>query len=273
MTPGNQSLSGRTSGGLQLSGNIIASELLRNMELGRFEMAYAILLPCFFTVFLNPADYAKLRGVLGIIGDDARRALRARVSELNAVPGSIGLRRGTKAQKEHRIACQEWDIEFLPDPEVPGGDVEIHSELSETATPGFCGTKTTLIGREPSVTQRIGDRPGRPPMSGTPVYAALHFEDESGPQTYLVTTNQVTVGRGGDEQAVDLVLKANPEISREHLIIRRNPATGLFTIIDASTNGTWLNGKKLRKGAEDLLPNTAQIGIAEVLTLAFEVRA
>ena len=272
MTPENQSLSGRTSGDLQLSGNIIGSELVRNMELGRFEMAYAILLPCFFTVFVNPADYAKLHGVLGIIGDDARRALRTRVSELNTAPGG-GRRKRNKAQKEYRIACQEWDIEFLPDAEVPAGDVEIHSELSETATPGFRGAKTTLIGREPSVTQRIGDRSGRPATTGSTVYAALHFADEAGPQTYLVTTNQVTVGRGGDEQAVDLVLKANAEISREHLIIRRNPATGIFTITDASTNGTWLNGRKLRKGAEDLLPDTARIGIAEVLTLAFEVRA
>jgi len=32
------------------------------------------------------------------------------------------------------------------------GDVEIHSELNEIAQPGFRGTKTTLMDREPSVT-------------------------------------------------------------------------------------------------------------------------
>ncbi len=258
---------------LQLSGKIVASELVRNMELGRFEMAYAVLLPCFFTVFLNPADYAKLRGVLPLIADDARRALRARVSELNRSQASSGFRKRTHAAKEYRIACTEWDIEFLPDPEVPSGDVEIHSELSETETPGFRGTKTTLIGREPSVTQRIGNRSTRIANSAPAVYAALHFEDETGPQTYLMTTNQVSVGRGGDQQSVDLVLQANTEISREHLVIRRNPATGVFTITDGSTNGTWVNGKRLPKGAEDVLPDSARIGVAEVLTIAFEVRA
>ncbi len=183
---------------LQLSGKIVAGELVRNMELGRFEMAYAVLLPCFFTVFLNPADYAKLRGVLPLVADDARRALRARVSELNRAPGNSGFRKRTQPAKEYRIACHEWDIEFLPDPEVPSGDVEIHSELSETETPGFRGTKTTLIGREPSVTQRTGAHSTRLTSSAPAVYAALHFEDETGPQTFLMTTNQVSVGRGGE---------------------------------------------------------------------------
>ena len=45
-------------------------------------------------------------------------------------------------------------IEFFPDTEnsIPLGDVEIHSELNETAQPGYRGTKTTLLDREPSVT-------------------------------------------------------------------------------------------------------------------------
>jgi hypothetical protein len=54
--------------------------------------------------------------------------------------------------------------------------------------------------------------------------------------------------------------------------LRRDPATGRFHIVDKSINGTWLDGKRLRKGVEEALPNRAQIGVAEVLTLAFEVR-
>ena len=124
------------------------------------------------------------------------------------------------------------------------------------------------------MTKRIGggDDANREGPTGEPVYAAIQFQDAGGPQTFLVRRNQVRVGRGGDEQAVDLLLKGNDEISREHLLIRRNPATGVFTIEDASTNGTWVNGRRLRKGFEDLLPGRAQIGLGEVLTMFFEAR-
>ncbi len=255
----------------QLNGNVIGNELLRNMELGRFEMSYAVLLPCVFTVFLNPADYTKLQGVFPLIADDARKALRTRVAELNRSPSGLGLRKKNYTAKEHKIACSDWSIEFFQDNEVARGDLEIHSELSELVSPGFRGAKTTLLGRDPSVTQRIGDR--SPGARSEPVHAVIHFQDDSGPQTFLMTANQVTVGRGGESEPVDLRLKGSGEISREHLVIRRNPATGAFTITDASTNGTWVNGKRLRKGNESILPPGAQILLGETLTLAFEVHA
>jgi hypothetical protein len=179
----------------------------------------------------------------------------------------------TKGGKEHKIACRDWDIEFLPDSEVPVGDVEIHSELNETAQPGFRGTKTTLLDREPSVSaQRTTSQRREQRRSADSVFAEIRYEDDSGPQLYLITQNQVRVGRGGDEKPADLALYASAEVSREHLLLRRDPATGIFFATDSSTNGTWVNGKRLRKGVEEALPNRAEISIAEVLTLAFEVR-
>jgi len=53
---------------------------------------------------------------------------------------------------------------------------------------------------------------------------------------------------------------------------RRDPATGRFHIVDKSVNGTWLDGKRLKKGVEEVVPDRAVIGVAEVLTLSFEVR-
>ncbi len=261
----------QTLGEAKLSGNIVVSELLRNMELGKFEMAYSVLLPCVFTIYLNPADYLTLSGVLDLVIEDARKALRARVAGLNSQP-SAGLRKRTSPAKEHRIACRDWELEFLPEEEVPPGDVEIHSELNEASPPGYRGTRTTLIGREPSATQGIA---GKVKFEKAPetIFAVIQYEDDSGPQTYFVRQNQIRIGRGGDEQQVDLALYSTDEISRHHAVIRRDPATGVFSILDASTNGTWVNGKRLRKGAEDLLPKRAQIGLGEVLTLAFEVRA
>ena len=40
-----------------ISGQTIIDELIRNMELGRLEMAYSVLLPCIFSVYLHPDDY------------------------------------------------------------------------------------------------------------------------------------------------------------------------------------------------------------------------
>ncbi len=256
----------------KLGGNIIVGELIRNMELGRFEMTYTVLLPCVFTVYLNPSDHATLSGIFNFILEDARKALRARVAELNAPP-LLGLARRGKRSKEYKIACRDWDVEFLPDAEVPAGDVEIHSELNEAVQPGYRGTKTTLMGREPSATaQRSTTRRSSSPRAADPVFAEIRYQDDSGPQVYLVTQNKIRVGRGGDDTAMDLALYTTDEVSREHLVIRRDPGTGLFFIADASTNGTWVNGKRLRKGAEDLLPNRAEIGVGEVINLLFEAR-
>ena len=238
----------------RLSGNVIVSELIRNMELGQFEMAYTVLLPCIFTVYLNPEDFATLSGVLHLLREDARRALRARVAECNQKPAGVNLRKRGEV-KEYRIACREWELEFLPESEIPPGDVEIHSELNEAAPIGLRGTRTTLIGREPSITQSIGTSDNGADVGRSQgIYAAISYTDDSGPQTYFVTGNQVRIGRGGEEQPVDLTIQSTDEISRHHVIIRRDPATGVFSALDASTNGTWINGKRLRKGTEDRLP-------------------
>jgi hypothetical protein len=260
-------------GEARLNGNVIIGELLRNMELGRFEMAYTVLLPCVFTVYLNPADHASLRGVFDLVADDAKKALRARVTEWNSESSVLGIRRRTKAGKEFKIACRDWNIDFLPEPEVPPGDVEIHSELNETAEPGYRGMKTTLMGREPVVSghKTTGSR-AQPSYVADSVFAEIRYEDDSGPQVFSVTQNRVRVGRGGDEQPMDLALYTNDEVSREHLVIQRDPGTGQFSVTDVSTNGTWIDGKRLRKGVAEILPARASIGVGEVIVLSFEAR-
>ena len=170
-----------------LSGGTIIAELLRNMELGRFELAYNVLLPCVFRVYLHPEDHARLAGVVDLIVDDASRALRSRVSELNRRPARIW--RSTKNAKEFKIAARDWIIDFFPDPGVPAGDVEIHSELNEKPEPGYRGVKTTLTEREPSVTsqrpavvetRRSNAFDHRAAMADH-IYAEVRYEDDSGP--------------------------------------------------------------------------------------------
>jgi hypothetical protein len=256
----------------KLTGQIIIDQLIRNMELGQFEMAYSVLLPCVFSLYLHPEDYNRLAGVMDLLKQDARRALTARLQQMNAKPIGFPLGRGGKDRKDYKTACKDWALEFFPDTEgtVPAGDVEIHSELNETPQPGYHGTKTTLLDREPTVnmakpasdTRKLNDR----------AFAEIRYEDDSGPQLFLVTQNEISVGRGGNDVQVNLALYTNDEVSREHLRLRRDPDRGLFFIIDASRNGTWVNGKRLHKGVEEFLPDQAQIGVAEVLTLIFEAK-
>ena len=263
----------------RITGEVIIDQLIRNMELGRFEMAYSILLPCIFSIYLHPDDYARLVNVLDLIKEDARRALSARLGQMNA-RGFGFPKRGGKKRKQHKIASKDWSLEFFPDSEgaVPQGDVEIHSELNETPQPGYHGTKTTLLDREPSVTGAGGHQTGETGVKSDTrrgldrVFAEIRYEDDSGPQLYLMTQNEITIGRGGDDLPVNVALYANEEVSREHLRLRWDAPKNRFVAIDKSRNGTWINGKRLAKGVEETLPERAEIGIAEVLTLNFEAK-
>jgi hypothetical protein len=256
----------------RLSGQTIINELIRNMESGLLELGYSILVPCIFSVYLHPDDYARVTSVQEIIKEDAKRALTARLAEWNAKGGR--LRRGA-ARKTYRSAANGWWIGLFADGEsaVPPGDVEIHSELNDTPQPGYRGTKTTLMERTPSVTSsRVARDRENTRLRAATVFAEIRYKDDSGPQTFLVTQNDVSIGRGGDQLWVDLALYTGDEISREHLRLRRDPAKGAFHITDLSRNGTWLNGRRIAGNVEVALPDRAEISLAEVVNLSFEVR-
>ncbi|HXA64108.1 MAG TPA: FHA domain-containing protein [Bryobacteraceae bacterium] len=267
----------------KISGRVIIEQLVRNMELGQFEMGYSVLVPCIFSLYLHPEDYARLTGVFDLIREDAKRALASRLEQWNAKPLGLGVIRGGKQRKPYKIAGKDWAFEFFPDSEdvVPVGDVEIHSELNETPQPGYHGAKTTLLDREPSVgtitgktasTGKTAATRTEARQPGDNVYAEIRYEDDSGPQLYLMTQDEISIGRGGDDVPVNVALYSNDEVSREHLRVRRDPAQGRFWIVDKSMNGTWLNGKRLARGVEETLPGRSKISVAEVITLSFEAK-
>jgi pSer/pThr/pTyr-binding forkhead associated (FHA) protein len=256
----------------RINGQIIIDQLVRNMELGQFEMGYSVLVPCIFSIYLYPDDHKRLASIQDLIKEDAARALAARLADWNAKQPLF--KRGKKP-KLYRIARHDWWIEFFADSEnvVPAGDVEIHSELNDVPQPGYRGIKTTLIDRESSVTPAQVERDRTlTRRRAEQVFAEIRYEDDSGPQSYFVTQNEISIGRGGQDLSVDLPLYTNDEVSREHLRLRRDPATGKFTVSDNSRNGTWLNGRKLARGAEEPLPDRARIQVADVITLSFEVK-
>jgi hypothetical protein len=257
----------------RISGQIIIDELTRNMELGQLEMGYSVLLPCIFSVYLHPDDLARLAPVADIVKEDACRALSARLAEWNRAPSRF--RRPSRPKKAFRIARKDWWIEFFADSEgaVPPGDLEIHSALNDSPQPEFRGARTTLIGRKPSVTAaRVAEDRRITRKHADQIYAEIRYEDDSGPQTFYVTQDEISVGRGGDDLWVDLTLYTGEEVSREHLRLRRDPSSGVFEIVDSSRNGTWLDGRRLPRGEPRSVPERAQISVAETITLSFEAR-
>ena len=64
---------------------------------------------------------------------------------------------------------------------------------------------------------------------------------------------------------MDLPLYTSDEVSREHVRLRRDPASGAFTILDKSRNGTWVNGKRLPRDKEQALPDRAEIALGRVV--------
>src|SRR6185295_18054875 len=97
--------SGMQPGPARISGQVIINELTRNMELGRLELGYSILVPCIFSVYLHPDDYARVVSVEDIIKEDAKRALTARLAEWNA---KSGLLRRNAVRKAYRTASNGW---------------------------------------------------------------------------------------------------------------------------------------------------------------------
>ena len=131
--------------------------------------------------------------------------------------------------------------------------------------------------------------PGPTPATGDatvktappPVYATLAYEDKNGRHTHSMTTSQVVIGRGGAGYWVDVRIEAAPDISREHVRLRRDATTGHFFLKDVSLYGTTINGNRVTSSIDqgsgakkDLnievpLPPVARIGLADMVFIDF----
>ena len=257
----------------RINGQLIIDQLVRNMELGQFEMAYSVLAPCIFSVYLHPDDYKRLATIQDLIKEDAARALAAHLTQWNRKQPLF--KRGKK-QKLYRIARHDWWIEFFADSEnvVPPGDVEIHSELNDVPQPGYRGIKTTLIDRESSVTEaRVARDRTMTRRGADQVFAEIRYEDDSGPAKLFrhAERNHHRARRPGSlggSAAYTPTMKYRASICGCGAIRPR----ASFTVSDNSRNGTWLNGRKLARGAEEPLPDRARIQVADVITLSFETK-
>lgn len=280
----------------------VVASMRDNLE----ELKYSTLAPSRFVVYLHPAEHARLEGVLPEIEQQTIRALDEAMAELNhgsvmrrlldadglllshgagrAVHKLLGLGTGAKIQK-----ADNWHVEFLPDPgdEIKEeGDILVVSDLALPAQPDLgVGERTKrhttshTAGRTSSTTS-VFAKPA--PPTERPVLARLRYQDGTGPHTFDMTRDSISIGRGGIAYPVDVRIEASPDVSREHLRIRREPATNTFFVIDLSSLGTTMDGTPLPKGyteeggtkrengVETPLPDRAALRLAGVLTIEFE---
>jgi hypothetical protein len=274
----------------------VVDNMRRNLE----TLRYSTLAPSRYVVYLHPAEFARIAGIIPILREESVRAL---TEELRLLNNPSGLRRyggrffgdaGPKVQ----TPAGEWHVEFIADPdgELAEGDILVDSELLLPAEPelgvgertrrittSHVGEKTTTEERMTTADDRtVRTREPQPPPPPKP-FARLTYEDQSGQHTFDLTSDAITIGRGGAAYSVDLKIVSSVDVSREHARIRRDPATGQFFLIDLSTLGTTLNNRHVPSGYEEVdgvrrptgletpLPDRARIGLAETVFLEFTV--
>jgi hypothetical protein len=247
--------------------------------------------PSLYQVYLHAEDYDHLRSLFGELESEAKRLLDRELVRLNraAVPPMERLLaavrgRGAVPETAVRVVSAEgrWTVRFQEDPNgrLAPGDIEVVSEFAQRPAPGYgSGAPTHRI----STTRRLGrTSTERQVVEPQDAYARITFQDDRGPQTFLVTKDEIVIGREAADVWVDLRLDTSLDVSREHARLQRLPATGAFRIKDLSKLGTTVNGTRVPASLElaagevrdrDLwleVPDRARIGLAGVVFLDFE---
>ena len=280
--------------GSQITGDDIISELIRNTDAGCFKVRYTILVPCIFNVYLDPRSYEVIEPIADLIREEAVRALKEHLADLNKprTAGPFGRRFGSGAGPlpEYKILEKQWVIQFHGDQEdrLRPGEIEVYSELGSARPKEFgAGAMTTFITRHHAGDQPTANIEGaRRQMPATPVLARVRYRDSGIDKTFVMTSEEIVIGRGGKAVWVDLQLEGPADVSREHCRIRRDGQTGTFFIRDLSHFGTTVNGaaipqsvergesgEKVDRNREVPLPSPATIMLADVCTLEFEAES
>ncbi len=263
----------------------VVDNMRKNLE----PLKYSTLTPTRFTVYLHPAEYARIERIIPILEAQTVRALADELCRLNrrspVQQWFTRVRRDLDVQIER--AGGEWLVEFRADAdgEMNEGDLLIDSELLLPARPELgAGERTrriTTVHRSHRITTTEQTVNRAPQPTAARVFARVTYEDTSGPQAQDVVRDSVTIGRGGIAYPVDIRIVSSADVSREHARIRRDPQSGRFYVIDLSSLGTTLNGRhvprgyeerdgaKRENGVETALPDTARIGLADVVFLDF----
>jgi hypothetical protein len=259
----------------------VVDNMRRNLE----PLRYSTLVPSHYTVYLHPLEHARLEGIIPILQEQTLRALAEELDSLNRRSPVRRLLSRLTGDAEIHSASGGWHVEFLPDPDgdMSEGDLLVDSALVLPARPDLgVGERTRRIttvhaGHRTTTREQTVNQASPAPT----IFARIAYRDDTGDHSYDVAKDSVTIGRGGIAFPVDVRIAASPDVSREHVRIRRDPKNGAFFLIDLSTLGTTLNGRhvprgfddsqgtKRENGAETAVPDAARIGLADTVFLEF----
>jgi hypothetical protein len=265
----------------------IVDAIVANMRQNLEPLKYSTLAPSRFLVYLHPAEFRRLEGILRRLRLETIRALTDELDAMNKRSRALHRVRALFGRPHVGVegAAPEWTIEFLPDPdgELAEGDILVDSELLLPAQPELgAGERTRRI-----TTGRVGQAPAhreetiKTATAAAPVHARIDYVDDDGPHAIEVTKDSIVIGRGGIAYRVDVRVRSAVDVSREHARIRRDAATGRFFLIDLSTLGTSVDGRPVPRGYDDdggnkrengvevPLPDSARIGLADMVFLDF----
>jgi hypothetical protein len=293
------------------TGRDIVLAIGENMRQSLEPLVTKTIAPSLYQVYLHADDYDRLRTLFGELEEEARTLLDSELARMNRGSSPAFSRLLPKKKKEEPPAAPKfvsaegrWSIRFQEDPNgtLSPGDVEVVSEFARPPEAGYgAGSKTHRI----STTRRLGQMttrdatasntapispispaspassaPPESPAPGPTGFARIVYKDDRGTHTFLVTKDEIVIGRQAPDVWADLSIDTSLDVSREHARLRRT-AEGAFRIKDLSKLGTTVNGVPLPRsvGAADgtpepdhwePLPDKARIGLAGVIYLDFE---
>jgi len=287
------------------TGRAVILEIVRAMRENLEPLVFSTIAPARFYVYLHPNDHERLEGIFPLLTEQAKRALDEEVKRANEKSPADKLRDWLSKKAPAppiELPREGWDIRFEPDldGEMQPGDIAVASELFLPAPAELAGSRTRRVTtiqssgktsrREQIFDMPVGAGPSAPGGAATSlpassegtVFATLTYQDGQGPHRFSMTKNEIVIGRGGVGYWVDVKLQTSADISREHLRVRRDPASGRFYLKDLSTLGTTIDGRavassvevvegnKRDKGIEVPLPPHARIGLAGLVFLQFD---
>jgi hypothetical protein len=278
----------------------IIEAVLENFRTNLEPLKYSILAPSRFVVYLHPAEHARIQGIAPILEKETVRALTEELDRLNRRPGwRRHVDRFLAPALRIENAAMAWHVEFLADAdgELAEGDILVDSELMLPPAPELgAGDRTRRVTTRHATGRDGAAAEGEPasarvatrvetierPAAAAPALGTLRYEDNAGSHVHEIARDSVTVGRGGLAYRVDVRIEASADVSREHLRIRRDAATGRFYVVDLSSLGTTVDGRRVPRGYDEVdgskrengveapLPERARIGLADTVFLDFE---
>jgi len=275
------------------TGVSIWNAMREELTLNLYPLPYTTLPPSVFYVYLHPADFDRIEGIVPRLVAELQQALDDEVRRINeGREKSRGVLSRLIARAEApRIEAPAagWDIHVTADRNgaLQPGELGIDSMLPLPPPLEFAGPATTRIVK--SVLTDAGRRSTTIEVASNTATGAdaahadlreratLTYDDDQGHHEFSMCKDQLSIGRGGSAVWVDVQLFAPPRISREHFRLRRDRG-GRFFIQDASRWGTSVDGVPapsavagadgvLRPGAEREIAPTCRIELAPSTSL------